>query len=179
ISIAGGSGDADLYVRRGAQPTTSTYDCRPWRNGNNESCTFSAPQAGVYHVMVRGYSSFSGVTLTASYQGGGGGGGGGSQLQNGVPVTGLSGAARSERRYTFNVPAGARNLAIRISGGSGDADLYVRRGAAPTTSSYDCRPYRAGNNEGCTAASPQSGTYHVMVRGYSAYSGVTLTASHD
>lgn len=179
ISIAGGSGDADLYVRRGAQPTTSTYDCRPWRNGNNESCTFSAPQAGVYHVMVRGYSSFSGVTLTASYQGGGGGGGGGSQLQNGVPVSGLSGAANSERRYTFNVPAGARNLAIRISGGSGDADLYVRRGAAPTTSSYDCRPYRAGNNEGCTAASPQGGTYHVMVRGYSAYSGVTLTASHD
>lgn len=177
ISMAGGSGDADLYVRRGAQPTTSTYDCRPYRSGNNETCTFNAPQAGVYHVMVRGYSSFSGVTLTGSYQAGGGGGG--NQLQNGVPVTGLSGAANSERRYTFNVPSGASNLAIRISGGSGDADLYVRRNAAPTTSTYDCRPYRAGNNEGCTAASPQAGTYHVLVRGYQSYSGVTLTASHD
>lgn len=176
ISIAGGTGDADLYVRRGAQPTTSTYDCRPWRNGNNESCTFSSPQAGVYHVMVRGYQSFSGVTLTGSYQGGSGGG---NQLQNGVPVAGLSGAASSERRFTFNVPAGARNLVLRISGGSGDADLYVRRGAPPTTSSYDCRPYRAGNNETCSAAVPQSGTYHVMVRGFRSYSGVTLTASHN
>ena len=24
-----GSGDADLYVRRGAKPTTATWDCRP------------------------------------------------------------------------------------------------------------------------------------------------------
>lgn len=176
IAISGGSGDADLYVRRGAQPTTSTYDCRPYRTGNNESCNFSSPQAGVYHIMVRGYSSFSGVTLTGTYQAGGGGG---SQLQNGVPVTGLSGAAASERRYTFNVPTGARNLVIRTSGGSGDADLYVRRGSPPTTSAYDCRPYRAGNNETCTASAPQGGTYHVMVRGYSSYSGVTLSASHD
>src|SRR5690606_41511092 len=114
IGMAGGSGDADLYVRRGAQRPTSAYDCRPWRNGNIETCTFSAPQAGVYHVMVRGYSSFSGVTLTGSYQAGGGGGGGG--LQNGVPVTGLSGTAGSERRYTFTVPPGASNLVIRISG---------------------------------------------------------------
>ena len=26
-----GTGDADLYVRRGAQPTDATYDCRPTR----------------------------------------------------------------------------------------------------------------------------------------------------
>ena len=177
ISTAGGSGDVDLYVRRGAQPTTSTYDCRPWRNGNNESCSFATPQSGTWHVMLRGYSSFSGVTLTGSYQAGGGGGG--SQLQNGAPVTGLSGAANSERRYTFSVPAGAPNLSIRISGGSGDADLYVRRNAAPTTSTYDCRPWRSGNNETCSASAAAGGTYHVLVRGYGAYSGVTLTGSHD
>ena len=100
-------------------------------------------------------------------------------LQNGVPVTGLSGASGSETRYTFNVPSGARNLVIRISGGSGDADLYVRRNAPPTTSSYDCRPYRAGNSEACTASTALGGTYHIMVRGYRAYSGVTLTASYD
>ena len=104
---------------------------------------------------------------------------GNGELQNGVPVTGLSGAARSERRYTFNVPSGARNLVIRISGGSGDADLYVRRNAPPTTSTYDCRPYRAGNNETCSASTALGGTYHILVRGYSSYSGVTLRASHD
>lgn len=177
ISTAGGSGDVDLYVRRGAQPTTSDYDCRPWRSGNNESCSFTSPQSGTWYVMLRGYSSFSGVTLTGSYQAGSGGGG--SQIQNGVPLTGLSGAANSERRYTFSVPAGAPNLSIGISGGSGDADLYVRRNAAPTISTYDCRPWRSGNNETCSASAAEGGTYHVLVRGYGAYSGVTLTGSHD
>ena len=100
-------------------------------------------------------------------------------LQNGVPVTGVSGAAGSTQRWTFTVPSGARNLVIAISGGSGDADLYVRRGTAPSTSTYDCRPYRSGNTESCSFATPQTGTYHVMVRGYTSYSGVTLRASHN
>lgn len=100
-------------------------------------------------------------------------------LQNGVPVTGVSGAAGSAQRWTFTVPAGARNLVIAISGGSGDADLYVRRGSAPTTSAYDCRPYRSGNAESCSFATPQAGTWHVLVRGYTSFSGVTLRASHN
>ena len=175
IAIAGGSGDADLYLRFGAQPTTSTYDCRPYLSGNNETCTIAAPQAGTYHVMVRGYSAFSGVTLSGSFTAPGGGGSG---LQNGVPVTGLSGAANSERRWTVQVPSGVSQLRVRMSGGSGDADLYVRQGAQPTTSSYTCRPYLTGNNEACTLNNPQAGTWHVLVRGYSAYSGVSLVAEY-
>ena len=176
IATSGGTGDADLYVRFGSQPTTSAYDCRPYRTGNTETCTFATPQAGTYHVMVRGYSAYSGMSLTGSFTAGGGGG---NQLQNGVPVTGLSGAANSTRSYTINVPAGATNLQFAMSGGSGDADLYVRRGAAPTTAAYDCRPYLTGNNETCTFAAPQAGTWHVTVRGYSAYSGVSLRGSYS
>lgn len=109
----------------------------------------------------------------------GGGGGGGTELQNGVAVSNLSGSSGAELRYTMNVPAGASNLQFQISGGSGDADLYVRFGSAPTTSSFDCRPYLDGNNETCTIASPQVGTYHVMLRGYTAFSGVTLRGSYS
>ena len=98
-------------------------------------------------------------------------------LQKGVSVSGLSGAASSTAYWTVQVPAGASNLTISSSGGSGDADLYVRAGSQPTTSSYDCRPYQGGNNETCTIASPVAGTYHVMLRGYSAYSGVSLVAN--
>ena len=68
ISISGGSGDADLYVRFGAQPTLQTWDCRPWLDGNAESCAFSTAVEGRYHVLLHGYTAFSGVTLTASYQ---------------------------------------------------------------------------------------------------------------
>jgi hypothetical protein len=64
FSIAGGTGDADLYVRFGAAPTTATYDCRPYANGNNETCTFEPSQAGNYYVMLHAYSAYSGVALT-------------------------------------------------------------------------------------------------------------------
>ncbi|MCR6663030.1 MAG: PPC domain-containing protein [Luteimonas sp.] len=93
-------------------------------------------------------------------------------------MTGLSGAANSERRWTVQVPAGVSQLRIRMSGGTGDADLYVRQGTQPTTATYTCRPYLSGNNEACTHNNPQAGTWHVMVRGYSAYSGVTLVAEY-
>lgn len=73
ITTNSGSGDADLYVRAGSQPTLSSYDCRPYLNGNNESCAFSSPQAAVYYIQLHAYSSFSGVTLVASYSTSGGG----------------------------------------------------------------------------------------------------------
>ncbi len=175
IQISGGTGDADLYVRRGAPPTQSTYDCRPYLNGNNETCTFSSPQAGTWHVMLRGFQAYSGVTLVASYEEPSNT----VELDNGVPVTGLAGPQGSEFFFTLDVPEGASDLVFQMSGGTGDADLYVRRGAEPTQSTYDCRPYLNGNNETCTFASPQAGTWHVMVRGYAAFSGVNLVGSYE
>jgi Zn-dependent metalloprotease len=171
MSISGGTGDADLYTKAGSAPTTSSYDCRPYKTGNSESCTVAAPVAGKYYVKVHAYAAYSGVTVKASYSTGGGTGG----LQNGVPVTGLSGAQSQELSYTVTVPAGS-SLMIAMSGGTGDADLYVKKGSAPTTSSYDCRPYRTGNSESCSFSSA-SGTYYVKVRGYTAFSGVSLKAS--
>ena len=76
------------------------------------------------------------------------------------------------------VPAGATNLSFNISGGTGDADLYVRLGAAPTTSSYLCRPYTSGNTETCSFTAPTAGTYYVRLRAYATFSGVTLTTSY-
>ena len=67
IDISGGNGDADLYVRYGSQSSTGSYDCRPYLSGNNESCSFSNPAAGTWHIDIRAYSAFSGVTLDAYY----------------------------------------------------------------------------------------------------------------
>ena len=171
MSISGGTGDADLYTKAGSAPTTSSYDCRPYKAGNAESCTVAAPVAGKYYLKVHAYAAYSGVTVKASYSTGGGSGG----LQDGVPVTGLAGSTGQELSYTVTVPSGS-NLAIAISGGTGDADLYVKKGAAPTTSSYDCRPYKTGNAETCSF-SAASGTYYIKVRGYTSFSGVSLVAN--
>ncbi len=80
--------------------------------------------------------------------------------------------------YSVTVPAGTTSLVFNISGGTGDADLYVRLGAAPTTTTYTCRPYTGGNAETCTITNPAAGSiYYANVRAYSAYSGVTLKAT--
>jgi len=104
---------------------------------------------------------------------------GGTELQNGVPVTNLSDAKNGQKTFTLAVPAGSTNLRFNMSGGSGDADLYVKFGSAPTTSSYGYRSWASGNTESITVASPSTGTYHVMINAYSAYSGATLTAAYD
>ena len=170
FAISGGSGDADLYVRFGSPPTTGSYNCRPYLNGNNETCNISNVQAGTYHVMVRAYSTFSNVRLVGSFDTGGGPTGGTFSRNN------QSASQGNWNRYTISVPSGMSSLVVRISGGSGDADLYVRRGAAPTTGSYNCRPYRNGNSETCTFNNPQSGTWHIGVRAYRTYSGVNVSA---
>ena len=362
FQISGGTGDADMYVRFGSAPTTSTYDCRPYLSGNAETCTFAAPSTGTYYVMLVGYSAYSGVSLVGNYTASctppsaptgvaasatsqtainvswsassgatsytisrasvSGGpytqvgtstttsfsntgltcntayyyvvtasngtcasgnsaqasattqacstctppaaptgvaasatsqtavnvswtassgatsykvfraavSGGpytqvgtstttsfsntgltcntayyyvvtasngtcdsgnsaqaaattqacaGNVLSNGVPVTGISGATGSQQSWTMAVPAGSSNLQFQMSGGTGDADMYVRFGAAPTLTTYDCRPYANGNSENCTFAAPSTGTYYVMLNGYAAYSGVSLVGSYS
>jgi vibriolysin len=80
--------------------------------------------------------------------------------------------------YSVTVPAGTTSLVFNIAGGTGDADMYVRLGAAPTTTTYTCRPYASGNAETCTFTNPTAGSvYYVNVRAYAAYSGVTLKAT--
>lgn len=110
---------------------------------------------------------------------GGDGGSGSTELTNGAPITDLSGAQGDKLRFHMNVPSDAGNLAFDMSGGSGDADLYVKFGSEPTLNDYDCRPYQWGNDESCTFDSPQSGTYHVMIHGYDSFSGVSLVGSYD
>ena len=114
----------------------------------------------------------------------GSGNGGGDPTDPGVePVsgqlTGLSGSRSSWDRYTWDIPAGVSTMTIQISGGSGDADLYVRYGSQPSTSAYDCRPYKNGNSEVCTFTAPADGTWHIGLRAYSTYSNVTLSYSYE
>jgi len=175
FTLSGGTGDADLYVKFGSAPTLTSYDCRPYVSGNSETCSIATAQAGTYYVMVNAYAAYSGVTLKGSYSTGGGGGG---SMQSGVPITGLAATTGNWTTiYTLVVPAGKTSVKFQLSGGTGDGDMYVRIGSAPTTSSYNCRPYLTGNNETCTFNAPAAGTYYVGVRAYATFSGATLVGT--
>ncbi|MBF6025800.1 S8 family serine peptidase [Lysobacter niastensis] len=73
FTTSGGTGDSDMYVKFGSEPTDTVYDCRPYLSGNAETCTIAAPQAGTYYVNLKAYAAFSGVSLVGDYSTGGGG----------------------------------------------------------------------------------------------------------
>jgi hypothetical protein len=56
-------------------------------------------------------------------------------------------AAGQDKSGSYQATA-AGDVVIRMSG-TGDADLFVKKGAAPTDSVYDCRPYEGTSNEKC------------------------------
>lgn len=62
-----GTGDVDLYVRKGALPTTSTYTCKSDGSTATESCTVSMTANGDVYVLLKGYTASS-YTLKVSYR---------------------------------------------------------------------------------------------------------------
>jgi len=149
---------------------------------NQGACGVETAAADLGFTVADVTSAFSSVGVSCPGGGGGGGNGGGSTggaLSNGVAVTGINQpTAGSSVNYTLVVPAGASNLSFALSGGTGDADLYVKFGSAPSDTSYDCRPGKADNNETCTFATPSAGTYYVRIKAYSAFSGASLVANY-
>jgi hypothetical protein len=132
------------------------------------------PAAGTWYVMLNGFSAYSGVTLVGSF-----GPDTTTALVNGQTVTGISGATGSQQYWKLTVPSGKTTLTFRMSGGSGDADLYVKRASKPTTTVYDCRPFVTGNNETCTFNNPVAADYYVMIRGFTAYSATSLLGQYS
>ncbi len=146
---------------------------------NNGACGVQTAATDLGYTVADVTSAFSAVGVSCS--GGGGGGGGGSTggvLTKGVAVTGINQTAGNAVNYTMVVPAGSTNVTFPMSGGTGDADMYVKLGSAPTDSSYDCRPYKSGNAESCTFASSTGGTYYIRLKAYSAFSGVSLVGDY-
>ena len=178
VSIAGGTGDADMYVRFNNAPTTTQYDCRPYKSGNNESCAFAAPAQGTWYVMLNGFSAYSGVTLTVTWKGGY------IPIEGGVQLDGLSGVPGSDQIYKLEVPARAdgslRNVHVRVFGGTGNADLYVQHGSAPSLFEYDCRNVNEHNTENCNLNSTRPGSYYVKIFGAKGgYQNLSLRADYN
>jgi hypothetical protein len=146
------------------------------------SSTFNSGACGVETAAQDLGLSKADVTAAFTVVGvscsGGGGGGTTTPLTKGVTVTGIGASTGNSVNYSLVVPAGATNLTFTMSGGTGDADMYVKFGSAPTDTSYDCRPYKSGNAESCTFAAPSAGTYYVRLKAYSTFSGVSLLGDY-
>jgi len=102
-------------------------------------------------------------------------GGGGAEPVNawaGLSVAGEVAKDQENRFETETLPAGTYTFTMT---GSGDADLYVRTGLAPTVGEYDCRPYKGNSVEACQIKLAAPAKLFGMVRGYAARSAFDLT----
>lgn len=155
--------DADLYVRKDVVPTLNQFDCAPRLFGSNETCHFYLPKAGSYFIMLNAATNYRRVKLSANY------------LESGcakhLEVKSL--AAKKGEEHFYRYCPTQPNSKVFTHGGSGDVDLYVKRGVPPTTRSFDCRPLTEANNESCDLVEP--GQYYIMLRAHEDYAGVSLT----
>ncbi len=168
FQTSGGTGDVDLYVKKGSVPTLTNYDCRPFLNGNNETCNssngLSTDIAGTWYVLLHGASQFQNTSITARHSG----------WYDSNNITVNQGAWNHSY---INIPAGTKSLTVTISGFSGDPDLYLNYGSQASTSAWSCRPYKGtGVAETCTINNPKAGQWHIGINGYSYTSGINMKA---
>jgi len=149
-----------------------------------EDCAFNNPTSGLWTVRVIGTAAYSGTALTVETRATIPGRASDTTTatlasepfalaENAAqPLTNLAGTKDSTKTFNFTVAAGVSTITARLSGGTGDADLYVfntvGKGAV-------CRTVGDANAETCTILNPEAGTWSVVVYGWEAYSAATLS----
>ena len=100
---------------------------------------------GVYYILLYGARAFSGVILEAVNVTM-------APLNLGDFVTNLAVGSREKMFFKLSVPSGSfmQYHAIHTSGGSGNADLFVRKSDLPNTSTYGWSSRRTDNYEEVT-----------------------------
>jgi hypothetical protein len=168
LENATNSENPDLYTRFNQAPTEGAFDCRPLLpGGSQETCIETNPPNGNQFWGIRATTSYSNTDLE------------------------ITGKVDLDRRLTnfnedtsaqFNIvelevsePLESLTIQMIVANQQDDPDLYVRFGAKPTTSQYDCRPFSAsGSNETCEISTPQIGTYYIGVNSFTSFSNVSL-----
>jgi Zn-dependent metalloprotease len=147
VHSMGGSGDADLYVRKGSQPTLSAYNCRPYVDGNDEICTVGVTSGETWYFGLYAYSAFSGVELRADVQAPL------AQIGSGPGGNGKTGLYFYGREYdTLNVTSNATQCTM-ANNNVKTVNLYNG------TSGTDAFAYTKINSDCYQASDPANGAY--------------------
>lgn len=124
----------------------------------------SDAHGGVHEVELLGFGALEDTPL---------------EVANEETIPGLTAEDGHQQRFFIDVLPGRDLLEIRIFGGTGDADLYVRHGAPPTLQDFDYAPWEVGNNEKVFVAQPASGRWYFMIHAYEPFADVSVQARYS
>ncbi len=80
--------------------------------------------------------------------------------------------------FAIYVPSGSTTLDVRMTGGTGDPDLYLFvPGNLALNGTWVCRSWNGGPGETCTIANPAAGVWRIIVDSYEKHAGTLLTAT--
>ena len=157
VATSRGKGNCMLLVKRDGLPTIGNTDYSAGEPGTTQRVFITKPAAGVYYARLMADSTFSGVSLVASYPFTGTAGRARTvtpprgavpvvPLESGVRKTDISGRRGSKKCFKVCFTHDLERLIVRTQGGSGTVGLLVRRNARPTVKTYDYRSKLSGTD---------------------------------
>src|SRR4051812_17337775 len=99
-------------------------------------------------------------------------------LQSGLPLVQLAAEPGELQVFEIVIPPDVGALKFSTGGGKGDCDIYVRHNVHPTLDNYDDASTNGGTVENITIENPAAGNWYVLVDPFSAFRGVSLTATY-
>ena len=188
-----GTGDADLYVKRGEQVTPDEFGLgwdqavlqAPYLDGSDESVLIGEVGAGEdWFVAVVGFSDGSTFTLLVEQQ---------APTESDTPPlmefdpqSGVLDQANPHDEYMIDVPPGTSLLTLVMTG-TGDIDLYARPGQPVAAAQIGTRadgpqfwsPFNLGSSERITVQDPSAQLWFVRVEGFDLPANYTLEVFFD
>ncbi len=171
VELEGMSGDADLVLYDGAFAIPTLIQCTSSQREGTESCATPLAHAGQYLIGVYGFTDFTDANLRVTYNP--------DVIENNTLTEGISLRKSKSLDLKLEVPHDTTNLRINLTGGIGDADLYVTGVPAAGGTPYDCQSYELNNEEECSLQTVPAGTYHITITSFVDVQDMALAVAYD
>jgi len=125
-----GTGDIDLYVKKGAPASRTSFDAKSESASASEQVKITVAKGDQVHYLVYGYSAGSANLVVTSPDETAGGG-----VETLVPSGAIARGASKSGFFTSPVTG---RVTFR-SRGTGDVDLYVKRDVAASKTTFDAK----------------------------------------
>lgn len=179
VAVTSASGTESLLVRRGAEPTATSFDCSATATASSPAVCDLENLGDQIFVRLRRTTLASSFSITALAFSPCSLGGGDTVLGLGLPQVGaLTDADGGACRFKVDVPSSSDGVQVDLAPSSGDFDLYLKKGSRPTTASFDCKSSTlgAGLAESCLSVF-DAGTYFALVQRVSGSGDFSLVAA--